>query len=70
MISQTFSILNDRYDEHFTILKSMTVLFQKIKTKSTTLTSDAIQKTEGSIATYNPFDERLENDICEQVESL
>lgn len=70
MVSQSFSNLNDRYNEHLTILKTMAVLFQEIETKSTTLTPDAIQEIEGSTAIYNPFDEHFENDICGQVESL
>ena len=70
MISQIFNILNDRYDEHFTILKIMTVLFQKIEIKNITLTFDAIQKIENSTTVYNSFDERFENDICEQIEFL
>lgn len=70
MIPQAFNILNDCYDKHFTILKTMTVLFQKIEIKRITLTSDAIQETEGNRAIYNSFDECLENDIYEQVESL
>ncbi|KAL9100714.1 MAG: hypothetical protein Q9163_003940 [Psora crenata] len=61
MISQSFSNLSSRYDEYLKALKTMTVLFQEIENKSPTLTPDTIAR---------PFCERLENDICGQVESL
>lgn len=70
MIFKSFCNLNDRYDEYLKIPKTMAVLFQEIEAKSSTLTPDAIQGTEDSTATYDPFCERLENDICGQVESL
>lgn len=70
MIFKSFCNLNNRYDEYLKILKTMAVLFQEIEAKSSTLTPDAIHGTEDSTATYEPFCERLENDICGQVESL
>lgn len=70
MIFQSFCNLNDRYDEYLKILKTMAILFQELEAKSPTLTPDAIQGTEDSTATYDRFCERLETDICGQVESL